>query len=105
MKEFKNAVELLTLCTEKNLPISEIMRQREIILGETTAEDVDARMARVLEIMKDAAFSPVKKPVKSMGGLIGGEAKKLSLHQTSVPLNKLMKEKPAIFNDNQFFIL
>ena len=44
MKEFKNAVELLTLCTEKNLPISEIMRQREIILGETTAEDVDARM-------------------------------------------------------------
>ena len=75
MKEFKNAVELLTLCTEKNLPISEIMRQREIILGETTAEDVDARMARVLEIMKDAAFSPVKKTVKSMGGLIGGEAK------------------------------
>ena len=42
MKEFKNAVELLTLCTEKNLPISEIMRQREVILGETTAEDVDA---------------------------------------------------------------
>ena len=83
MKEFKNAVELLTLCTEKNLPISEIMRQREIILGETTAEDVAARMARVLEIMKDAAFSPIEKPVRSMGGLIGGEAKKLSLHQTS----------------------
>ena len=83
MKEFKNAVELLTLCTEKNLPISEIMRQREIILGETTAEDVAARMARVLEIMKDAAFSPIEKPVRSMGGLIGGEAQKLSLHQTS----------------------
>ena len=83
MKEFKNAVELLTLCTEKNLPISEIMRQREIILGETTAEDVDARMARVLEIMKDAAFSPVKKPVKSMGGLIGGESRKLSDLQSS----------------------
>ena len=75
MKEFKNAVELLTLCAEKNLPISEIMRQREIILGETTAEDVDARMARVLAIMKDAAFSPIEKPVRSMGGLIGGEAK------------------------------
>ena len=40
-------------------------------------------MARVLEIMKDAAFSPIEKPVRSMGGLIGGEAKKLSLHQTS----------------------
>ena len=75
--DFKNAKELLALCREKNLPISEVMRQREIILGETTAEIVDQRMDRVLEIMKDAAFSPIKNPVKSMGGLIGGESRKL----------------------------
>lgn len=75
--DFKNAKELLALCREKNLPISEVMRQREIILSETTAEIVDQRMDRVLEIMKDAAFSPIKNPVKSMGGLIGGESRKL----------------------------
>lgn len=75
--DFKNAKELLALCQEKNLPISEIMRQREILLGETTAKIVDQRMDRVLEIMKDAAFSPIKNPVKSMGGLIGGESRKL----------------------------
>ena len=74
---FKNAKELLALCQEKKLPISEVMRQREILLGETTAEIVDQRMDRVLEIMKDAAFSPIKDPVISMGGLIGGEARKL----------------------------
>lgn len=74
---FKNAKELLALCREKNLPISEVMRQREILLGETTAEIVDQRMDRVLEIMKDAAFSPIKDPVISMGGLIGGEARRL----------------------------
>ena len=34
MREFKNATELLALCSEKDLPISEIMRQREIIIGE-----------------------------------------------------------------------
>ena len=28
MREFKNAKELLALCLEKDLPISEIMRQR-----------------------------------------------------------------------------
>ena len=78
--DFKNANELLTLCEEKNLPISEIMRLREIELGETTAETVKERMSRVLEIMKDAARSPIEKPVKSMGGLIGGEARKLSIH-------------------------
>ena len=75
--DFKNAKELLALCQEKKFPISEVMRQREILLGETTAEIVDQRMDRVLEIMKDAAFSPIKDPVISMGGLIGGEARKL----------------------------
>lgn len=75
--DFKNAKELLALCQEKKLPISEVMRQCEILLGETTAEIVDQRMDRVLEIMKDAAFSPIKDPVISMGGLIGGEARKL----------------------------
>lgn len=75
--DFKNAKEFLALCQEKKLPISEVMRQREILLGETTAEIVDQRMDRVLEIMKDAAFSPIKDPVISMGGLIGGEARKL----------------------------
>ena len=75
--DFKNAKELLALCQEKKLPISEVMRQREILLGETTAEIVDQRMDRVLEIMKDAAFSPLKDPVISMGGLIGGEARRL----------------------------
>lgn len=75
--DFKNARELLALCQEKKLPISEVMRQREILLGETTAEIVNQRMDRVLEIMKDAAFSPIKDPVISMGGLIGGEARRL----------------------------
>ncbi len=56
--DFKNANELLALCEEKNLPISEIMRIREIELGETASEIVNKKMTRVLGIMKDAAFSP-----------------------------------------------
>ena len=48
--DFKNAKELLTLCEEKNLPISEVMRIREIELGETTAEIVHKKMARVLRL-------------------------------------------------------
>lgn len=78
MREFKNAKELLALCSEKDLPISEIMRQREIIIGEMQEQEVNARMTHVLEIMKEAAFSPIKHPVKSMGGLIGGESKNSS---------------------------
>ena len=78
--DFKNAKELLTLCEEQNLPISEIMRRREIQVGERDAEDTVQKMSRVLEIMKEAAFFPVDNPIKSMGGLIGGESQKISEH-------------------------
>ena len=78
--DFKSASELLALCRQEQCPISEIMRRRECVLGETTRDVVDHRMARALEIMRDSAMQPLKNPVKSMGGLIGGEAKKLSGH-------------------------
>ena len=98
MREFKNAKELLALCSEKDLPISEIMRQREIIIGEMQEQEVNARMTHVLEIMKEAAFSPIKHPVKSMGGLIGGESKKLFLHQAKGSAgNCLKKPSPTLW--------
>lgn len=59
------------------------MRQREIQVGERDAAETDKKMARVLEIMKEAAFSPIQHPIRSMGGLIGGESKKLSEHFAS----------------------
>lgn len=78
--DFKNAKELLALCRQEGCPISEIMRRREIILGETTADTVERRMTRALEIMRRSATIPLESPVRSMGGLIGGEAKKLAAH-------------------------
>ena len=78
--DFKSAKELLELCRQEHCQISEIMRRRECDLGETTRDVVEHRMARALEIMHDSAAQPLKTPAKSMGGLIGGEAKKLSSH-------------------------
>ena len=78
--DFKSSVELLELCRQTQCPISEVMRRRECELGETTRDQVDHRMAKVLEIMRASATLPLKKPSKSMGGLIGGESKKLYDH-------------------------
>ena len=78
--DFKSAVELLELCRQTQCPISEVMRRRECELGETTRDQVDHRMAKVLEIMRASATQSLKKPSKSMGGLIGGESKKLYDH-------------------------
>ena len=79
--DFKNTKELLELCQKQNLPISEIMLQREMTEGEMPEEEARSRMARALEIMKESAHTPIQTPVRSMGGLIGGEAGKLASHQ------------------------
>ena len=81
MTDFKNAGELLNLCNKKNLRISDVMKQRECDLGETTMEEIHSRMKKALEIMKQSAHEPLETAVKSMGGLIGGEAQKLGDHR------------------------
>lgn len=78
MTDFKNAEELLNLCNGRQQPISEIMKQRECDLAETPLTEVLQKMARALEIMRESAFAPLKTPVRSMGGLIGGQAKMLN---------------------------
>lgn len=77
---FKNAKELLQLCEENQIPISEVMRRQECEMGETTVDTIEHKMYQVLEIMRNSVTRPIKSPARSMGGLIGGEAKKLAEH-------------------------
>lgn len=81
--DFKNAAELLTFCQNNHMPISEVMRLRETELGEVSDEEVNLRMTRALEIMKESSSTPIRIPSKSMGGLIGGEARKLMEHYSA----------------------
>ena len=83
MVDFKNAEELLALCSRNGQRISEVMKQRECDLGEVSMEQVCSRMQGVWEIMRQSALTPLHTPVKSVGGLIGGEAGKLKKHQSS----------------------
>ena len=78
--EFRNGAELLELCAREDCLISQVMRRRECEQGEAAPDRVEARMARALEIMRESATQPLKTPVRSMGGLIGGEAKRLATH-------------------------
>lgn len=79
--DFKNAKELLALCEAQQAPISAVMRQRECEEGEATIDSVQHRMERVWQIMKESAARPIHSVERSMGGLIGGEAKKLAAHR------------------------
>lgn len=79
--DFKSGVELLRLCREEKLPISQVMRRRECDLSEVTPQEVERKMARALEIMHQSAIEPLQSVTRSMGGLIGGQARKLAAHR------------------------
>lgn len=81
--DFKKAAELLSLCKEYNKPISQIMMDRECEMTEKPLDEIRSRMAVSLQIMKDSTKEAINKPSQSMGGLIGGESKKLSDLQSS----------------------
>ena len=79
--DFYTGQNLLNLCEETQMPISAVMKQRELTMGTLTEEEIDKKLETVLEIMETSSHAPNKKPGKSMGGLIGGEAQKLREHR------------------------
>ena len=79
--DFYTGKELLQKCHDENLPISEIMKIREMTNTHRDSECIAQKLETVLTIMKNAAHKPIEKPGKSIGGLIGGEARKVSDHE------------------------
>ena len=76
--DFNNAEELLKLCRENDMPVSEVMINRETQLGGIRRDIILEHIEAVLRVMNTAVDRPISDPVRSMGGLIGGEAKKLN---------------------------
>lgn len=79
--DFISGETLLEICRKEQKPISEIMRQREITCGSLTEQQVTEKLKEVLRIMKEGVKEPLEHPKKSIGGLIGGEAKLVSDHE------------------------
>ena len=70
---FDDGEQLLDACEERGLSIGAVMALREARLtGEAHAV---AAMHRVLDVMREETTAPIVNPQRSLGGLIGGEAK------------------------------
>ncbi|MEG0846887.1 MAG: L-serine ammonia-lyase, iron-sulfur-dependent, subunit alpha [Niameybacter sp.] len=78
---FQTAEELLSLCKTHELPISKIMLEREKIIGNMSEEDILKALTHAYEIMKNAIKRSLTEDLVSMGGLIGGEGKKLYMRK------------------------
>ena len=78
--DFITAEDLLALCNQTGKSIADIMREREVVQGETDILTVEQKMEKALRIMRDSAHKPLTRVMPSTGGLIGGEASKLNAH-------------------------
>ena len=79
--DFNSGKALIELCRKEQLPISSIMKKREAKYKEVTEEECDKKMYVALEIMKNSVHEALDHPVKSVGGLIGGEGAKIRQHR------------------------
>lgn len=75
---FSSGKELLELCSKHDKKIYQIMLEKEIGLSGLSEEEIRAKMKESLDIMKDSVNSALNEDIKSVGGLIGGEAKKIN---------------------------
>lgn len=74
---FINGAQLLEYCEKENKKISEAMFEREITQLEADPERTMERMRKAYAIMKASVKKPMEEDIVSMGGMIGGESKKL----------------------------
>lgn len=74
---FTNGKQLLDLCNEHKLPISQVMFTRETTYLEQNPEQVFKKMEQAYTIMKQAIHRALTEDLISMGGMIGGESNKL----------------------------
>lgn len=81
--DFTTAEELLEICNRNNHTIAQAMHLREVVYGDLDSDAVDLKMKNSLRIMRESAHKPLKEIVRSMGGMIGGEASKLESRRIS----------------------
>ena len=80
---FHNAETLLNLCQKGGIPLSQAMIDREVLHLGANLNDILERMNRSYEIMKDSVHRSITEEIHSIGGLIGGEAKKLDAYRSA----------------------
>ena len=81
MYDFENGAHLLRKCEKYGVPISEIMKRRDLEFGGLSEEMIRTKLDKVFEIMDHSIHDPIEDPHDSMGGLIGGEARMVWYHK------------------------
>ncbi|MDK2917333.1 MAG: L-serine dehydratase [Candidatus Petromonas sp.] len=74
---FSSGKELIEICKEYDKKIWEVMILRESEKSEKTTEEIFSMMKENLEVMKKSVERGLNEDIKSVSGLVGGDAKLL----------------------------
>lgn len=83
MYQFRNGAELLNLCTNHHKDMAEITILAEAEETEKRFEDIWSQTEIVLEVMQNSVKNGLNPDIKSVGGLIGGNANRLNIYQAT----------------------
>jgi len=94
--DFNTGKQLLEICKENNIPISEVMLQREIENTGLTKQEIYEKLDVSLEIMNKSVHKAVENVYPTNGGLISGNAKKVRAFLDLNPfMSKIMSNAMA----------
>lgn len=74
-----DAVSFIAKSETEGKSLGRLMLEREMEISQKSEAEIKERMAYYWEVMQAAATSAIEHPLPSMGGLLGGEARKLHL--------------------------
>lgn len=77
MYQFKHGSDLLNICSEHGISLSEVVLLSEEEENDTDRSTVWTKMEKMLENMAESVRKGLEPDIKSMGGLIGGNAHRL----------------------------
>lgn len=80
---FSSGEELLNVCERESKAIWEVMLLREVDMQRTSKEEVIAKMMMSLDVMRSSLEKGSENELKSVSGLIGGEAKMIEEYRQS----------------------
>lgn len=83
MRIANTGVDLVEICKEEGIPLSEYAIRQEMELKGATREELFEQMKYTLDVMREGATLGREKEVYSLSGLIGGDAFRLQKYKES----------------------
>lgn len=78
MVEFHSGEDLLEMCKKQNKRIAEVVIENEMELTGDSYKEVLAKMKNNLKVMRQSIDKGLKENIKSVSGMIGGDAKAMN---------------------------